>query len=193
MRYYPVNLALKNKRCLVIGAGSVAERKARRLVEYGARVQVISPAITQGLKAMADNGRIIFKRRKVNLKDLDGAYLVIAATADRLTNSKVSSYCRRKNILVNIVDSPEECGFILPSIVRRGALTISISTDGISPALSKKIRRDLEKRFGAKYAEYLRIMKRIRPEARKKIKGIKARKEFFNKMLRQNILDDARI
>ncbi len=188
MRYYPINLALKNKRCLVIGAGSVAERKVRRLKACGARVQVISPAITPGLKAMADKKRIIFKRRKVNLKDLDGAYLVIAATADRLTNSKVSSYCRRKNILVNIVDSPEECSFILPSIVRRGALTISISTDGISPALSKKIRQDLEKRFGAEYAEYLRIMKRIRPEARKKMKSMRLRKKLFNKMAQPEIL-----
>ncbi len=185
LRYYPINLALKNKRCLVVGAGIVAERKVRRLLECGSRVLVIGPAITPGLKTMADKGKIIFKRRKVSLRDLNGMYLVICATTDRSINFVISDYCRKKNIMVNVVDSPEECSFILPSIIRRGALTISISTDGISPALSKKIRQDIEKMFGGEYAEYLRMMKRIRPQVRKKIKSIRSRKKFFNKMLRK--------
>jgi len=181
-RYYPINLSLENKKCMVVGGGTVAERKARRLLECGARVFVISPAITHSLKAMVDKGKIIYRRKKIHLRDLDGAHLVIAATTDRSVNSAVSSYCRGKNILVNIVDSPGECSFILPSLVRRGDLTISISTDGISPALSKKIRLDIEKRFGAEYAALLRMMKKIRPRARKKIKSMRSRKEFFNKI-----------
>lgn len=187
-RYYPINLVLKNKKCAVIGAGNVAERKVRRLLECGAHVTVISPAITPGLKNMAQRGKIILKNRKVNLRDLDGAYLVIAATTDRSINSAVSSYCRKNNILINVVDSPKECGFILPSIIRRGALTISVSTDGISPALSKKIRKDLEKHFGAEYAALLRMMKRIRPQIREKIKSMRARKEFFNKIFQPRTL-----
>lgn len=183
-RYYPVNLALKDRRCVVIGAGRVAERKVKRLLECGARVMVISPAITPGLKTMAKNGKIAFKQKNVNLKDLKGAYLVIAATTDRSINSKASSYCRRNNILVNIVDSPEECNFILPSIIRRGPLTISISTQGISPALSKKIRQDLEKAFGAEYGRLLHMMKKIRPFVLKNMKSVQSRKKFFNKMLK---------
>ncbi len=175
----------------MIGGGRVAERKVRRLLECGARVSVLSPAMAPGLKAMAEKGKITFKDRKVNLRDLDGAYMVIAATTDRSMNAAVSSYCRKKNILINVVDSPEECNFILPSIIRRGDLTISISTGGISPALSKKIRQDLEKRFGAGYAGYLRIMKKIRPQALKKIKNSRSRKAFFRKML--SLLDDAHI
>mgnify|MGYP003393139231 CR=1 FL=1 len=184
-RYYPINLALKNKKCVVIGAGNVAERKVRRLLECGALVSVISPAITPGLKNTAKKGKVIFKNKKVSLRDLAGAYLVIAATADRKINSAVSSYCRKNNILINVVDSPKECSFILPSVIRRGALTISVSTDGISPALSKKIRKDLKKMFGGEYAEYLRMMKKIRPQVRKKIKSMQSRKDFFNRILRK--------
>lgn len=187
--YYPVNLVLKNKKCLVIGAGEVAERKVRRLLECGARVLVVSPASTSALKAMADKGKIRLSTRKFNIRDLKGAYLVVAATADRKINSTVSSYCLKRNILVNVVDSPKESNLILPSIVRRGALTIAISTDGISPALSKKIRQDLEKTFGPEYAALLRIMKILRPQVMKKIKGLKSRRAFYKKALQDETLD----
>ena len=188
VKYYPVNLKLENKKCLVVGAGKVAERKVRRLLECEAPVIVISPKIGLGLKALAQKKKIIFKNRRIDLKDLKGAYLVIAATTDRRINSAISAYCRKKGILVNVVDSPKECNFILPSIIRRGALTISISTDGISPALAKKIRQELGQRFGAEYAKLLRIMKGIRPQALKKIKDSKLRKVFFQKALQPGII-----
>jgi len=186
-KYYPINLMLENKKCLVIGAGAVAERKVKRLLECRAKVWVISLKITPGLNALAKNKKIIFKNRKVNLNDLNGAYLVIAATSNRKMNSAVSSYCRRKGILINVIDSPGECNFILPSIIRKGDLSISISTDGISPALAKKIRQDLQQRFGAEYAKFLRIMKKMRPEALKKIKKLESRKTFFQKALHPEI------
>ena len=188
-RYYPINLVLKNKKCAVIGAGNVAERKVRRLLECGAHVTVISPAITPGLKNMAQRGKIILKNRKVNLRDLDGAYLVIAATTDRSINSAVSSYCRKNNILINVVDSHEECGFILPSIIRRGALTISISTDGISPTLARSIRIDLGRKFGKEYAEFLSLMKALRPRAQNRIKDSRSRKAFFQKAVRSDAME----
>ena len=186
-KYYAVNLALENKRCVVIGGGKVAERKVRCLLECGARILVVSPVISRGLKAMADKARITFKRGKVKLRDLAGAHLVIAATTDRAVNFRVSSYCRSKNILINVVDSPKECSFILPSIIRRGDLAMTISTDGISPALSKKLRQDIEKRFGAEYAGYLRLMKKIRPRALKKIKSSRSKRAFFKKALQSGI------
>ncbi len=192
INYYPINLVLKGKRCLVIGAGAVAERKARRLVECGARVMVVSPSITPGLMAMAGKKKISFKHKKFSLRDLSGAYMVIAATTDRSVNASVSSYCLKRGILVNIVDSPKECNFILPSIIRRGALTITISTQGISPALSKKIRKDIENTFGAEYAALLGMVKKIRPYVIKKIKNMSSRRVFFNKMFRPEILDLAR-
>lgn len=188
IKYYPVNLVLENKICVVAGAGVVAQRKVCRLLECGARVLVISPLITIGLKKLAEKKKIIFKNRKVNLRDLNAAYLVIAATADRKINSDISSYCRKKGILINAVDYPKECTFILPAVVRRGSLTISISTDGISPALAKKIRKDLEKEFGVEYAKLLRILKEIRPQAIKRIKGGRARKDFFQKLFAPEIV-----
>ena len=190
VNYYPINLNLKNKECLVIGAGRVAERKVRRLLECGAQVSVIAPLVTPRLKALAGKKKITFKKRRVNLRDLNGAYLVISAASDRKINSTVSSYCRRKGILINVVDSPKECSFILPSVLKRGNLVIAISTDGISPALSKKIRQDLGRRFGAEYAKLLRIMAKLRPEALKKIKNPGLRKAFFKKAIRTILEND---
>ncbi len=180
---------MENKRCLVTGAGRVAERKVRRLLECGAQILVVSPKITPFLKTLAENKKIIFKKRRVNLTDLNGVYLAISATGDRKINSLISSYCHRKGILVNVVDSPKECNFILPSVARRGNLTITVSTDGISPALSKKIRRDLEQRFGAEYAKLLRLMAKLRPEVLRKIKNSDSRKAFFQKVIQADILN----
>lgn len=188
-KYYSVNLVLEKKKCVVAGAGIVAQRKVKRLLECGAQVFVISPEITADLRKLAESGKIVFKKGSAGLKDLKGAYLVIAATSDRKLNSSISSYCRRKNILINVVDFPKECNFILPSIVRRGGLTVSISTDGISPALAKSIRRDLEKKFGPEYAKLLRIMKYIRPLAIKGIKNLQARKNLFQKIFQPEILN----
>lgn len=173
----------------MIGAGRVAERKVARLLECGARVSVIAPLATPRLEALAEKKKITFKKRCFNLRDLNGAYLVISAASDRRINSTVSSYCRRKGVLINVVDSPGECNFILPSVLKRGNLAIAISTDGISPALSKKIRQDLERRFGAEYAKLLRIMAKLRPEALKKIKNPGSRKAFFKKAVRADILN----
>lgn len=180
-KYYPVNLKLDGKKCVVIGGGAVAERKAKRLVDCGARVLVISPGLTRGLKKLAERKKIKFKKGRVNSRDLAGAYLIISAAGNRKVNSSVSSYCRQKGILINVVDAPKECNFILPSVIRQGDLTITISTEGISPALSKKIREELEKKFGIEYARFLRIMKRLRPEVIKRIREPVLRKDFFNK------------
>lgn len=187
-KYYPVNLLLKEKICLVAGAGNVAERKVKRLLECGARVLVISPEITPGLKKLAEKEKISYKKRLLNLNDLSGAYLVIAATSDAKLNAGIAKFCLTRNILINVVDSPQDCNFILPSLIRKGGLTITISTQGISPALAKKIRQELATKFGAEYAALLRIMKEIRPLAIKEIKNITARKAFFQKILEPDIL-----
>lgn len=183
-KYYPINLALENKKCLVIGAGKVAERKTGRLLESGARVTVIGQTITPGLKTLWKKKKIIFKKRRFVLKDLFGTYLVIAATPDRKINSTAYSYCRKNGILINVVDSPGECSFILPSVVRKGDLTITVSTEGISPALAKKIRMDLGRRFGPEYASFLQAMKKLRPKVLKEIKDTKSRKAFFKKAMK---------
>lgn len=189
VKYYPVNLSLKNKKCVVFGAGKVALRKVKRLLECQAAVLVIAQEIAPQLKSLFEKKKIIFKNKKADLKDLKGAFLVVAATSDRKLNALVSAYCLKKNILVNVVDSVQECNFILPSVFRRGSLVISVSTDGLSPALAKKIRREIQQRFGCEYAKLLRLMKKIRPEALKKIKNPRARNLFFKKIFQPKILD----
>lgn len=188
MKYYPVNLSLENKKCVVLGAGIVALRKVKRLLECGARVCVIAEEIVPPLKGLLKQKKIIFKNKKANLNDLKGAFLVVAATNDRKLNARVCAYCLKKNILVNVVDSPGECNFILPSVLRRGNLAISVSTDGLSPALAKKIRRDIQQRFGFEYAKLLRLMKSVRPEALRKIKNPRIRNLFFQKIFQPKML-----
>lgn len=185
---YPVNLILENKKCVVVGGGVVAERKVRRLLECKARVLVISPVISSSLSSLAKRKKVTFKKRVAKLNDLKGAYLVISATDDRLLNSAVSAYCRENAILVNVVDSYPECSFILPSILRRGELAISVSTGGISPALAKEIRKGLEPRFGNEYAKLLRLIQRIRLQAINKIKKSSDRKSFFRKAIHPGVL-----
>lgn len=188
IKYYPVNLSLKNKKCVVFGAGRVALRKVKRLLECGAAVSVIGQEMLPQFKRLLEKKKIIFKNKKAALKDLKEAFLAVAATDDRKLNALVSAYCLKKNILVNVVDSPKECNFTLPSVLRRGNLTISVSTDGLSPALAKNIRRDIQQRFGFEYAQLLRLMEQIRPEVLKKIKNPRIRKLFFQKIFQPEIL-----
>jgi len=182
MEYYPLNLSLKNKKCVVLGAGHVALRKVKRLLECGGRVLVVGQEILPELKNLLKKKKVIFKNKKASLKDLAGSFLVVSATDDRKLNALVSAYCLKRNILVNVVDSPKECNFILPSILRKGNLTISVSTDGVSPALAKKIRQDIQKRFGLEYAKLLHLIKDIRPAVLKKIKNPRARNIFWKKI-----------
>lgn len=188
MKYYPINITLENKKCVVLGAGIVALRKIKRLLECDSRVSVVAEGITPQLKELLKKKKIIFKNKKASLNDLKGAYLVVAATNDRRLNASVSAYCLKKNILVNVVDSPGECSFILPAVLRRGNLAISVSTDGLSPALARKIRRQLQKKFGFEYAKLLQLLKKIRPQALKKIKNLRQRNIFFQKIFRPEIL-----
>lgn len=187
-KYYPVNLDLKGKKCVVVGSGLVAQRKVKTLLKSRADVCVVGLKVTPHLRTLAGKRRIKLKIRQVNLPDINSAFLVISATDNRRINHLISRFCHKNNILVNIVDSPRECNFILPSVVRRGNLSIAISTSGISPALSKKIRQDLEKRFGLEYAKFLAQVEHLRPQVIKKIKTPRSRKAFFNRIIRSDIV-----
>ena len=168
----------------MIGGGRIAERKARRLFSCGAQVRLISPRFTSTLLALAEkNKNIVCTKRAARLEDARGSFLVICASDDRAVNSRFSRYCRNRGCLVNVADSPAECSFILPSVVAKGALRISVSTDGLSPGLSKKIGRELRKKFGSEYAAFLRLMRTLRPRAMRMLPDPKKRKAFFEKTL----------
>jgi precorrin-2 dehydrogenase/sirohydrochlorin ferrochelatase len=164
MRYYPVFLDLKGVSCLVIGGGLVGERKVKTLQSCGARVFMISRELTPFLEEEARQGRITLLAQDYDSACLQGMFLVIGATDDSVLNEKIGREARERGLLCNVADKPADCNFILPSLVRRGDLTIAISTAGNSPALAKKIRQDMEKEFPEIYGPYLEFLGRIRRE-----------------------------
>lgn len=162
MKYYPIFLDIKDKPCVVIGGGTVAERKAISLVDAGARVTVISPDATPVLGEMAMAGRVVIKNRTYQDGDLDGAFMAYAATDDDGINGLVAEEARRRRVLLNVADTPALCDFIVPSVVERGRLSIAISTSGASPAFTMRLRKELDKMYGEEYAVFLDIMAAIR-------------------------------
>ena len=189
MRYYPVNLDILNRKCLVVGGGSVGTRKVITLLDCGAIVTVVSPVASEKLLELADNSVITLKKRPYQTSDLDGTFLVIGATDDEELNRQISGDAEKLNMLCNIADRPEVCNFILPSIVNRGDLVISISTSGKSPAFAKKLRKELEKQFGEEYAEFLRLMGAIRKKLLRKKHQPEAHKHLFEQLISSGLIE----
>jgi precorrin-2 dehydrogenase/sirohydrochlorin ferrochelatase len=189
MRYYPVFLDIINKHCLVVGGGQVGTRKVLTLLDCGARVTVVSRDVSAELQSLADKNKIVLKLGDYRTADLDGMFLVIGATDDDMLNRKIHFDAERQHKLCNIADRPEACNFILPSIINQGALTIAISTAGKSPALAKKLRKDLQKDFGNEYAELLRIMGAVRAKLLKQAHAPEEHKPLFEKLIHSDILD----
>jgi len=165
MRTYPMFISLEGRSCLVVGAGQVGLRKIATLLDCGAAsLIVIEPAEpTSALLAQAARPGMTLLRRGFEPGALDGMFLVIAAPGDPDLHLRIGALCRQRGIFCNIVDSPELGSFLVPSSVTRGDLTLAISTGGQSPALAKRIRKDLQERFGEEYALFLRLMGRLRP------------------------------
>ncbi|MFH1350138.1 MAG: bifunctional precorrin-2 dehydrogenase/sirohydrochlorin ferrochelatase [Pseudomonadota bacterium] len=164
MPYYPILIDLTGKRVVVVGGGAVAQRKIETLLEYGAIVDVISRDLTPLLSKYEEEGKIRLLDLEFGEKALDGAFMVIAATDDPGLNHEVSKHARAKGLLINAVDQPNDCNFIVPAILRRGELTIAVSTSGKSPALAKKVREKLEQSFGSEYESFLNLMGWLRQE-----------------------------
>lgn len=184
--YYPINLNLQNLTCLVIGGGKVAARKIKTLLKYKAKVKVISPKILSELEKLNKEKKIKIILRKFKSLDLKNAFLVIGATNSSALNEKIYLLAKKKNILVNIVDNPKYCNFIVPSILKRGALNIGISTSGLSPALAKKLRMELEKILPKSLNQTLEKISRIRKKIKKLPK--KEKEKFWKKFLNFSIL-----
>ena len=151
MSYYPVFLQLEDKIALVVGGGKVAQRKVETLLRCGASIHIISKVLTDKLKRLINSSDVRFLGEEMRDEFLDDAFIVIAATDDKKLNSEVSLRARNRGLLVNAVDQPADCNFIVPSIVRKGDLSIAISTSGKSPALAKRIRKELDGQFGNEY------------------------------------------
>jgi precorrin-2 dehydrogenase/sirohydrochlorin ferrochelatase len=189
MRYYPINLDVHDRNCLVVGGGAVATRKVKTLLECRAKVTVISPEITEALQDMARLGQIEIKKRTYQSQDLDRVFLVIGATDDQAVNRRIQKDARRLEKLCNIADQPEKCNFILPAIVTRGDLLITVSTAGKSPALAKKLRQRLEVQFGEEYGRLLRLMGAIRSDLLAEKHAPEAHKHLFERLLEEGLLE----
>jgi len=165
--YYPIFLNIRGKRCVVIGGGQVALRKTRALIEHGANVEVISPDLCPELRRLAESQEVRVSSREYQPGDLRGAFVVIAATDNSDINQKVAEEAKRNAVLVNVVDDAENSHFILPSYLRRGDITVAVSTAGKSPALARKIRTKLEKDLGNEYASLTNLISEVRAEAKR--------------------------
>jgi len=174
--YYPISLNLQGKKCVVVGGGRVALRKVKTLMECGADVTVISPKFHAGISRLFKSKAIQLVRRNYRPGDLKGATLSITATHVKKINRKVAEESKKNKILVNVVDDAELSDVIIPSSFRRGDLWVAVSTSGMSPALAKKIRANLEKKMGIEYAYLLSLIAEVRYEIKKKGLSVSAKR-----------------
>jgi len=181
---YSVSLNLENVPCLVVGGGTVALRKIESLIASGARVEVVSPEVVPEIEDLEE---VEITLREFRTGDLEGRFLVVSATDDKSVNEAVARAARKRSMLVNVVDVPELCNFYVNSQVRRGDLTISVSTGGASPALAKRIRRDLEMQFGQEYADLLRMMAEYRSLILRDVADPERRKKIFERLAHARI------
>lgn len=192
MQYYPANLDISNRKCLVVGGGRVGRRKVNALLQCGGAVVVVSIDCVKELCLLAEKQVITLLRRPYHASDLENVFLVFAATADVALNRRIAEDAHRLKVLCNIVDSPQYCDFIVPSTLRRGDLAISISTSGKSPAVAKRIRRQLETEFGNEYAILLDIMGNVRQALLEQEHDPDAHQAAFEKLLDSDILERIR-
>jgi precorrin-2 dehydrogenase/sirohydrochlorin ferrochelatase len=155
MPLFPAFLKLQGRRCLVIGAGPIAEEKIQSLLHAGARIQVVAPAATERVRSWARAKQIRWQPRTFRSADLAGAFVVIAATSSSALHAKIYRQARRQGVLCNCVDDPDNCDFYFGAVVRRGDLQIAISTAGHSPALAQRLRKKLEQDIGIEYERWV--------------------------------------
>lgn len=186
LAYYPSFVNIQGKRCVVVGGGKVALRKVKALLDCGANVTVVSPALHRDLAQLAEAGTISLIHRDYTPGDLKDAFLTIAATTESDTNQKIANEARRRKILVNVATSAEQSDFIVPSYLRRGDLTIAISTAGTSPALARKIRTRLEENFDEEYTSLVSLINEVRSELKQR--GVTVSSSAWQKALDLDLL-----
>jgi precorrin-2 dehydrogenase/sirohydrochlorin ferrochelatase len=152
---FPMFLKIAGRSCLVVGAGHIAEPKIESLLRCGARVRVVAPAATPAIREAASAGKVVWEQRAFRPADLNGAFLVVAATSSPELHQQIFELARESAILCNAVDEPSRCDFYYGAVVRRGPLQIAISTAGNSPSLAQRLRHELEQQFEPAYAEWV--------------------------------------
>lgn len=187
MIYYPVFLNLKNKRVLLFGGGEVGLRKAKSLIQSGARLSVVSRDFSSAFRQFAKAKKLKLKKGSQIPRQIDHFSLVVAATSDNSFNRLVYRACNRKGIWVNVVDDPKHSSFIVPSVMRRGSLQVAISTGGASPALAKLLRQKFEAELGTNYGKLVQFLKKERQNVKKNMSKIKDRRKYFYRLVKSKL------
>jgi precorrin-2 dehydrogenase/sirohydrochlorin ferrochelatase len=192
MKYYPIFLRMDGKSCLVVGGGEVATQKVESLLDAGARVRVVSPSLSPRLRELADAAAIECRERVYEDGDLDGIFVVIAATSDENLHERIDRDAERAGVLLNVVDRPRWCDFIVPSIARRGDLMVAVSTGGASPAFARRVRLDIERLLGPEYEHALALLSRLRARLREQQRSFAERQRIFDRLLDSPLLESLR-
>jgi siroheme synthase-like protein len=179
VRYYVACLDLRGRDCLVVGGGRVAAEKVAGLVECGAAVTVVAPEIEDEIRAEG----VTLVERPFELRDLDGRFLVVAATNDRAVNAAVSAAADARALPCNVADDPELCSFILPAVVREDPIVVAVSTGGASPALAQRLRDDIRELLTPRHAELARRLESLRPWAKRELPTYEERRDFFRRLV----------
>jgi precorrin-2 dehydrogenase/sirohydrochlorin ferrochelatase len=187
--FYPMFVDIEGRRCLVVGGGPVATEKVEKLLDHGAVVRLVSPEVTRELQALVDSGAVHeHRRRTYRPEDLDGCFLVIAATNLDAINRMVWQDAEALNLLCNVVDVPPLCNFIVPSIVRRGELALAISTGGASPVIAKHIRRDLEATYGPEWEALVALLRDVRDDLKERYLDMPSRRDAVERLMETDVV-----
>ncbi len=187
-KFYPIFISLEGKKCLIIGGGEVAFRKIKNIMPYSPVITVISPHIIPKIFDLADEKKISVINREIHDDDIREYDIIFAATNNPSVNHRISEIAGRLKIPINAVDDPQNCSFIIPAVVKRGLLTIAVSTDGAFPTLSKKIKSDLEKIYGDEYTQYIQLLSSLREITIDSVSDEQKKKEILDSVLTDDLL-----
>lgn len=190
--YLPILLDCEGRHCIAIGGGVTAERRIHSLLEAGAAITMISPDVTEGLAILAEKGRLIWLKRHYAPGDIRGAFLVYAATDDDAVNEQVAQEARSQGILVNVVSRSEAGSFITPGVLRRGRLTVAVSTSGSGPGAAIRVKRQLEELLGEEYEPYLDFLYYMRKEIKRRETDAGIRRRLLRRLEGLNVLKEIR-
>ncbi len=189
MDYFPLFMKLNNRNCLVVGAGEIAARKIDLLAKAGARITVVADVISPTVAEMAENKLITLKEKSFSESDLAGMCLVVSATNNDVTNSRVAEIAQKRNILINVVDNPDLCDFIFPAIIDRSPVIAAVSSGGASPVLSRLLRAKIESTISPAYGQLARLAGKFRTTVKQHFKEPAQRRIFWEQILQGKIAE----
>lgn len=190
MAYFPLFVDLKGKRCIVIGGGIVAYRKVKALLEFEAAVTVVSPKFCEAIIEIQDISR---ECKNYDKKDIEKADIVIAATNDAILNKNIAKDCKEHNIPVNVVDIQEDCSFIFPAYIKKGAITVGVTSSGKSPVISQRIKKSIQEVLPDYMEELVDLLGEIREEVKASYATEEERKKVFKQILEAGCLKQGKL